>query len=969
MPFELYASGRNVSRELGLGDTTLRSTHTQVAGLWQVYRTSYNGTQVFSIGIKADGTLWGVGYNAQRQIGGLPNSSYPDLIQIGSDNDWIDVAVGAQYMMALKSDGSIWVAGSNSSGQGGQGNTTSPITALTRVPGTDVWVKIAAEPGGSSSFAVRDDGKLYAWGSNGTNGSLGLGNTTSLFTTPQLVPLPAGSVVDISCGAQYTMIVFSTGHIYGWSTGTLGKRGAGGTGTFTYAIQVGSATDWARVFAGFNTTWAIKTDGTLWSTGSGDNYGSGHGDTSSRSSFTQIGTDTDWADVAPLYNGFIARKTSGALWVCGYNATGALGIGSTASPVTTLTALAFNAPDGADALSQSFAYEQSYLMIAAAPPPPPIIESPIEIEVIYPQNAPIVGPVEIAVQAAAAHLTAPLNIVVVDMSSGLVPSARWSARCLIDGIDVSARLTAQARVKFAEGGARLASLSVSVSPGVVLPLDYVGKSLVIDYVPMIAGTPVPMRIFTGRVDTVEYDFPSRTLAITGADDLQNVVAALPVDVLDHLIPGRTSVAVQGQPSDNWDYAQSRMQTVAGSLDASPSGGLRVTPWENSTPWASLGAAALVYPAIVMRYPQRHQLINDVRAVLEYRYPRLRQRNATLGWSGTLIDMRPCGYQYPTQQDILGAAGGSGWVVTHGVFYPAPAAIPQPGGGFVYPSDDAISMAILKLSQRHSQTVTERYEINVRAPDSVSENGRLPYEINAALASEFNGQAWEAALDVDPLLPDGGELDHAPDATRADAEHAIQTLLDTANVKVLGSHRSARVGATTTCNPDIDTDKHIEIDTPELQCLGKVYDGEHVLDFVAGTALTTFTLAPFSLGGTGLIAPDPLVPPASPDPQTETQDWPGQALSLAVNTFGITPYTENIMGLILNPPPSIYVEDIPGVGAQSVPNPHFVAGTYPVQGFRCQMPGVIDADRNPAERIIVTNYQIAVPVDPLQIIHP
>ena len=212
----------------------------------------------------------------------------------------------------------------------------------------------------------------------------------------------------------------------------------------------------------------------------------------------------------------------------------------------------------------------------------------------------------------------------------------------------------------------------------------------------------------------------------------------------------------------------------------------MTPWELSETWATYTTGDQIDLAAAIRYPQRSTLVNQVNIAFDYRYPRLRQRYTSMGWSGTHTDMAPNGYGYPTQQDIIGAAGGSGWVVTIAVLYPAPAAIPHPSGGFIYPPDGAVDMAIVHLTQRHSQTVTESYTLTVAAPESVALNGTITHDLRGALESSFSGTAWESAQDVEPLMPTGGEQDYAPDATRSDAEYAIQTLLDQARIKSLAA---------------------------------------------------------------------------------------------------------------------------------------------------------------------------------------
>jgi hypothetical protein len=540
----------------------------------------------------------------------------------------------------------------------------------------------------------------------------------------------------------------------------------------------------------------------------------------------------------------------------------------------------------------------------------------------------------------------------------------WRARCLIDGVDVSAQLVGQASVSADEGAARIAQLTLQPPSGIIEPLDYVGKTISLDYVLVIGGVDVPRRLFTGRIDTPAYDPATTLLQLDCVDDLQNRIAALDRTVIDGLIGGRYSEAVQGEVDDNWDYAKALLSTVPASLDAGASGGLRLTDWQLASAWATYDAGDLLYQRCTLALPQRSTLINNVTCEFGYRYPRLRQRYTSIGWSGTQADMLKVGYAYPKQQDIAGAAGGSGWVVTTEVYYPAPAAIPHSSGGFVHPDEGSIDMAVLFMTQRHSQTVDELYTLTVAAPESVSANGELPHTLRGALASEFDGQNWESALDIAPFLTSGGEMDYSPDAPRVDAEHAIQTLLDQANVKILGSHRSARVGNAVLCNPDLDLDKRVTIDTADVQASGKAASVTHLLDFDAGSAVTEFEIALSGIGGAGIITPDTLAPPTPPAEAVESQAWGASIPSLTVNIYGVTPYQDGLMGLLINPPESITVDDVPGEGTVTYDNPYYVAGSYPVTGFRVAMPGVDDADRNPIAIPVEQSYQLLIPSDTL-----
>ena len=947
------AAGENLYYDLGLGDATKRTSHAQIAGDWKLIVSSSADTFKFAIGIKADGTLWGVGDNTYKQLGGLPNASYTTWTQIGIDNDWADVAVGEQHIVVLKASGFAYACGSNSFGQCGVGTTTQ-VDVLTAVSGGHTFKRVHASI--KRTFGIKTDDTLLAWGENGTYGQLGLGTTTSYYTTPQAVTLPA-AVAQIAVGYNFSYALLADGRLYAWGVGGSGQLGNGSTATRLSPYQAGSLTTWAFIAAGLSAAYAIKTDGTAWSTGGGAYYATAQPFTTNLSSFTQIGTATDWAAAAGGFYCAMLLKTSGAVHVVGYNDSGLLGTGSIAN-VTALADLeaVYGAVFPSGDRTASMVINASHLSFEL---PPEVITAPTSLTVVYPAEPPITAPTRLAITSTGT-LIAPTALAVI--APGHI--ANWTARCLIDGVDVSASLEGVISVTADEGAARIASLAINPPSGTIAPLDYVGRDITLDYVPVIGGTPVPLRLFTGRIDTPQYDLHARLLNLSCVDDLQNRVASLDRSVIDSLIGGRYCVAVQGEILDNWDYAEARLTTVAGSLDADAHGGMRVTPWELSTSWATYGAGDLLYEqSVIGSLPQRSTLVNSVSIEFEYRYPRLRQRYTTVGWSGTHIDMAPCGWSYPKQQDIMGAASGSGWWVTQAIFSPAPTAIPHSSGGLIYPDDGSIDMAVLRMTQRHSQSVTEAYTLLVSAPESVTANGELPHTLNGALESSFDGNAWESAPDVVPLLPSGGEMDYSPDATRADSDYAIHTLLDQALVKILGSHRGARLTNAVLCNPDLDVDKRVTIATADMDVSGKVVSVNHVLNLLTGSATSEFSIGCFGAGGAGIITPDTLDPPSPPDEASETQDWSGSIPPLSVNTFGVTPYTDALMGLLLDPPETILVENVPpDLVAQSFPNPFYVAGAYPVTGFRVQMPGVDDDDRNPVSKPVSGSYQVLIPAD-------
>ncbi|HEY6900565.1 MAG TPA: hypothetical protein VI233_07980, partial [Puia sp.] len=76
--------------------------------------------------LKEDGTAWVWGLTVSGQLGNgtAPLGAQRTPIPVGTATDWAYVGVGSSYLLGIKTDGTLWAWGSNTSGQLGIGNTT-----------------------------------------------------------------------------------------------------------------------------------------------------------------------------------------------------------------------------------------------------------------------------------------------------------------------------------------------------------------------------------------------------------------------------------------------------------------------------------------------------------------------------------------------------------------------------------------------------------------------------------------------------------------------------------------------------------------------------------------------------------------------------------------------------------------------------------------------------------------------------
>ena len=236
----------------------------------QVLPRTFAGGSSHSLSIHADGTLWATGDNSFGQLG-IPTStsSSTTWVQVGTATNWVQVASGSNHSLGLRADGSLYGWGYNYYGQLGNATGTGTYDATptpTRV-GTDTYTQVAA--GGSHSLGLRADGRLYAWGLN-NSGQLGnaTGNgTATAYPTPTVV---AGTYAQVAAGANHSLGLRVDGSVYTWGYNRFGQLGtATGLGTinaYPTPTPIPGST-YTQVAGGANHGLGLRADGSLWDWG------------------------------------------------------------------------------------------------------------------------------------------------------------------------------------------------------------------------------------------------------------------------------------------------------------------------------------------------------------------------------------------------------------------------------------------------------------------------------------------------------------------------------------------------------------------------------------------------------------------------------------------------------------------------------------------------------------------------------
>ncbi len=286
----LWAWGDNNDGQVGDGTSgNQRSAPVQIGSdtTWTAVAAGANHT----VALQSDGTIWTWGLGTSGQLGhnNTVSKVSPTKVALLPSDEWSSIAAGTAHTVAIRTDGTLWAWGDNTNGQVGD-NTSGNIRTLPTQENTGATTWVQAAAGLRHTVAVKTDGTLWAWGDN-TSGELGDGTAapklaptsiTSGYAIPPFVvsTTPTDHATHVSVSTRTFTAVFdramkastittSTFTIAGVS-GTVSYNAATKTATFTsssnlayamtYTASISTAvTDASDIPLGMNATWTFTT--------------------------------------------------------------------------------------------------------------------------------------------------------------------------------------------------------------------------------------------------------------------------------------------------------------------------------------------------------------------------------------------------------------------------------------------------------------------------------------------------------------------------------------------------------------------------------------------------------------------------------------------------------------------------------------------------------------------------------------
>ena len=223
--------GENGNGQLGDGTSIDQTMPVDVVGL-TTGAQSVSAGRAHACAVTSSGSVkcWGSNYAGELGDGTTIDRNTPvDVIGLGSGV--VAVSAAMLHTCALTSSGGVKCWGYNSSGELGDGTTTSrstPVDVIGLTSGVTAVHSGAADfpPYGTGyTCALTLRGEIKCWGGNGT-GQLGDGTTISRTMPVDVIGL-TGEVEAVTTGAFHTCAVTGNHQVWCWGSNGAGQLGNG----------------------------------------------------------------------------------------------------------------------------------------------------------------------------------------------------------------------------------------------------------------------------------------------------------------------------------------------------------------------------------------------------------------------------------------------------------------------------------------------------------------------------------------------------------------------------------------------------------------------------------------------------------------------------------------------------------------------------------------------------------------------
>ena len=224
--------GVNNNGQLGVNDLITRSTPVQV---WAISSSAIAVAcgQLHTAVLLANGTVQTFGGNNNGQLGVNDTTTRSTPVQVLNISTAIAVAGGSTHTSVLLANGTVQTFGGNNNGQLGVNDTT---TRSTPVQVLNISTAIAVACGYYYTAVLLSNGTVQTFGQN-SNGQLGVNDTTNRSTPVQVLNISTASAIA-GVGIGHTAVLLANGTVQTFGLNSKGQLGVNDTVTRSTPVQV-----------------------------------------------------------------------------------------------------------------------------------------------------------------------------------------------------------------------------------------------------------------------------------------------------------------------------------------------------------------------------------------------------------------------------------------------------------------------------------------------------------------------------------------------------------------------------------------------------------------------------------------------------------------------------------------------------------------------------------------------------------
>lgn len=228
---KLYACGEGTNGRLGLGDNNNVYEPKPIPFLSQyvIKKVAVHSGGKHALALTQDGKVfsWGEGEDGKLGHGNRASLDKPRLIENLKSKRIRDIACGSGHSAAIASNGELYTWGLGEYGRLGHGDTGTQLKPklVDALVGQRV-IQVACGSRDAQTMALTENGSVYSWG-DGDFGKLGRGGSDGCYTPLLVDRLNGLGVVQVECGAQFSLALTKYGEVWTWGKGDYFRLGHG----------------------------------------------------------------------------------------------------------------------------------------------------------------------------------------------------------------------------------------------------------------------------------------------------------------------------------------------------------------------------------------------------------------------------------------------------------------------------------------------------------------------------------------------------------------------------------------------------------------------------------------------------------------------------------------------------------------------------------------------------------------------